>query len=152
MIVENLCRTVLCHPQERFESGSSPGSKTQSDCKMGTRHLIVVVHKGRQVIAQYGQYGGDQDEAGLAFREILTTESFLGKLKHGLAYIEDVSLEEQEDVDAGPHGKALEKSSSFLRFMMHSSEELSIRVSVAARVPMERDRRRCPWHGRPRPR
>ncbi|OBT87968.1 hypothetical protein VE02_04553 [Pseudogymnoascus sp. 03VT05] len=54
---------------------------------MGTRHLICVFHRGRFVIAQYGQFDGYPEVQGHALTTFLLVPGNILRLKAGLAHI-----------------------------------------------------------------
>ncbi|OAA67457.1 hypothetical protein ISF_03633 [Cordyceps fumosorosea ARSEF 2679] len=53
---------------------------------MGTRHLIVVVYRGRWWIAQYGQWDGYPDVVGFQLVGILAAPGFPDELRAGLPH------------------------------------------------------------------
>ena len=65
---------------------------------MGTRHLICVLHRGRFLIAQYGQFDGYPSGAGLALLRFLLSASNIQRLTHGLQHIYTPTEEEEEQL------------------------------------------------------
>ena len=59
---------------------------------MGTRHLICVFYNGRFVVAQYGQWDGDQQGARLV--KFLRMPDNIQRLKDGLSHTYEASEEE----------------------------------------------------------
>ncbi|KAF2194392.1 hypothetical protein K469DRAFT_773578, partial [Zopfia rhizophila CBS 207.26] len=53
----------------------------------GTRHLICVFHKGRFVVAQYGQWDGYPEGQGVTLMKFLCVPINIQRLKDGLKHI-----------------------------------------------------------------
>jgi hypothetical protein len=64
---------------------------------MGTRHLVCVYHKGRIVLAQYGQFDGYPSNAGVYVLKFLTPAN-IERLRAGLERIQPYAAYEQGEL------------------------------------------------------
>lgn len=65
---------------------------------MGTRHLVCVFYRGRFVVAQYGQFDGYPEIAGLTIVRFLIGAGNIERLKQGLEHIYTPTQEEEEQI------------------------------------------------------
>ncbi|OBT74565.1 hypothetical protein VF21_07555 [Pseudogymnoascus sp. 05NY08] len=66
---------------------------------MGTRHLICVFHRGRFVIAQYGQLDGYPEGQGFTIIAFLLGAGNIARLKAGLTHIYTPTAEEVSEIE-----------------------------------------------------
>ncbi|KAJ6781444.1 hypothetical protein PWT90_08456 [Aphanocladium album] len=62
---------------------------------MGTRHLIIVIYKGRWHIAQYGQYDGYAEGAGMNLVRLLSSADLVDKMRAGIVHTYEVSSDDE---------------------------------------------------------
>lgn len=101
---------------------------------MGTRHLACVYHKGRFVIAQYGQHNGDPDITGTAILEFLLEPANIEALRAGIPFIKV----EQDLSITGIFGAAV------LEHVVKAGVE-SVEVEVGLDMEFASDGLMCSW-------